>query len=71
MNDDSDDTTQMSFVIRLSLFGNAWIGRVTCVAANGVERSNSFQDCRSMLDFIHDQLAEKSSIPLPFQRSVS
>lgn len=71
MDDDSDDKTRMSFVIRLSVFENAWIGSVTRVAADGVERSISFQDCRSMLDFIHDQLAEKSSIPLPKQRSVS
>ncbi|MER9059895.1 hypothetical protein [Mesorhizobium sp. M0698] len=71
MEDDLDDTTRMSFVIRLSLFGNAWIGSVTRVAADGVERSNSFQDCQSMLDFIHEQLAEKTSIPLPVERSVS
>jgi hypothetical protein len=71
MDDNSDETTRMSFVIRLSLYENAWVGTVTRVAGDGVEPETKFLDCQSMLDFIHEHLAEKSSIPLPLQRSVS
>ena len=71
MEDNSDEATRMSFVIRFQIYGNAWVGTVTRVAGDGVSRAREFRDSQSMLNFIHRKLAEKSSIPFPPRRSVS
>lgn len=73
MDDNSHEEPLMSFVITLSLRKDEekWIFTVTPVDADGTKPGIRLTDCQSMLDFIHQQLAEKSPIPLPMQRSVS
>lgn len=73
MNDNSyGEQPLMSFVISFSIVGNdEWALTVTPVDADGAKPSIILPDCQSMLDFMHEQLAEKSAIPLLLQRSVS
>jgi hypothetical protein len=72
MDDNSHGEPLMSFVISLSLMGNdEWALTVTRVDADGAKPAIRVADCQSMIDFIHEQLAEKSAIPLRMQRSGS
>lgn len=64
-------TVNANFDLSIALLGDARIVTGTRVDTDDGKPSGRFANCQSMLGPIHEQLTEKSAIPLPMQGSVS